>query len=158
MAKSVRASVSKRNSAKLRATVFGPADNARTARLSAKLQELASQPKPTDNEMKVDGMCVAHDCQSPRGILYILIDIQIQMSRANPRKPRSLKQVKVIILLNNTLPLSGSLFACADSSVAKIWTLIEEPGNPPKAALRNQDAFRNATRRTPLFSLRTHTG
>lgn len=50
MAKSVRASVSKRNSANLRATVFGPADAARTKRLSAKLQELASQPKPDDSE------------------------------------------------------------------------------------------------------------
>ncbi|PYH98924.1 sulfatase [Aspergillus ellipticus CBS 707.79] len=46
MAKSVRASVSKRNKAKLRATVFGPVVDARTQRLSAKLQELASQPKP----------------------------------------------------------------------------------------------------------------
>lgn len=46
MAKSVRASVSKRNSANLRKKVFGPVDAARTERLSAKLQELASQPKP----------------------------------------------------------------------------------------------------------------
>ncbi|KAL2862973.1 DUF2423 domain-containing protein [Aspergillus lucknowensis] len=50
MAKSVRASVSKRNKAKLRATVFGPAVDARTERLSAKLQELASQPKPSGQE------------------------------------------------------------------------------------------------------------
>lgn len=48
MAKSVRASVSKRNRANLRSTVFGPADNARTERLSAKLQEVASRPKPKD--------------------------------------------------------------------------------------------------------------
>ncbi|KAL4976194.1 hypothetical protein BDW66DRAFT_135856 [Aspergillus desertorum] len=46
MAKSVRASVQKRNKAKLRSTVFGPAVDARTERLSAKLQELAAQPKP----------------------------------------------------------------------------------------------------------------
>lgn len=104
MAKSVRASVSKRNSAKLRATVFGPADNARTERLSAKLQELASQPKSTDHEMKVNGMCIAHNCQSPPGILYVLIEIQIQMSRANLRKLKSLKQMKVIIPLSNTTP------------------------------------------------------
>ncbi|PLB49538.1 hypothetical protein P170DRAFT_475829 [Aspergillus steynii IBT 23096] len=50
MAKSVRASVSKRNKAKLRATVFGPAVDARTERLSAKLQELASQPKPSTQD------------------------------------------------------------------------------------------------------------
>lgn len=40
----------KRNKAKLRATVFGPAVDARTERLSAKLQELASQPKPSNQE------------------------------------------------------------------------------------------------------------
>ncbi|KAL4782744.1 hypothetical protein BJX76DRAFT_331821 [Aspergillus varians] len=50
MAKSVRASVQKRNKAKLRSTVFGPVVDARTERLSAKLQELASQPKPSDQE------------------------------------------------------------------------------------------------------------
>lgn len=48
MAKSVRASVSKRNRAKLRSTVFGPVENARTERLSAKLQEIAAQPKVND--------------------------------------------------------------------------------------------------------------
>lgn len=51
MAKSVRASVSKRNRANLRSTVFAPADNARTERLSAKLQEIASRPKPKDRDM-----------------------------------------------------------------------------------------------------------
>jgi hypothetical protein len=50
MAKSVRASVQKRNKAKLRATVFGPVVDARTERLSAKLQKLASQPKSNDQD------------------------------------------------------------------------------------------------------------
>jgi len=50
MAKGLRSSVRKRNKAKLRATVFGPAADARTARLSAKLQELASQPRPKKSE------------------------------------------------------------------------------------------------------------
>ncbi|KAL5337105.1 hypothetical protein BJX70DRAFT_400017 [Aspergillus crustosus] len=50
MAKSGRASIIKRNRAKLRSTVFGPAVDARTERLSAKLQELASHPKPSDQE------------------------------------------------------------------------------------------------------------
>ncbi|KAL4737237.1 hypothetical protein BDV11DRAFT_172130 [Aspergillus similis] len=51
MAKSVRASIQKRNKAKLRSTVFGPAVDARTERLSAKLQELAAQPKPRAQEI-----------------------------------------------------------------------------------------------------------
>ncbi|BDD56493.1 hypothetical protein MPDQ_006428 [Monascus purpureus] len=55
MAKSVRASVSKRNRAKLRATVFGPAVDARTERLSAKLQELASHAKEQErSSMELD--------------------------------------------------------------------------------------------------------
>ncbi|CAK42173.1 hypothetical protein AnigIFM59636_011960 [Aspergillus niger] len=54
MAKSVRASVSKRNRAKLRATVFGPAVDARTERLSAKLQELASQPRPNEEKPSME--------------------------------------------------------------------------------------------------------
>lgn len=48
MAKGLRASVRKENKAKLRATVFGPAEDARTARLSAKLQELVSRPKEAE--------------------------------------------------------------------------------------------------------------
>ena len=58
MAKSARSSVRKRNNAKLRSTVFGPAADARLARLSAKLQELASLPGPAQERknatMEVD--------------------------------------------------------------------------------------------------------
>lgn len=59
MAKSIRASVSKRNRANLRKKFFGPVVDARTERLSAKLQELASQPRPEKEEMETesaDGM------------------------------------------------------------------------------------------------------
>ncbi|KAL4950567.1 hypothetical protein BDW69DRAFT_171865 [Aspergillus filifer] len=64
MAKSVRASVQKRNKAKLRSTVFGPAVDARTERLSAKLQELAAQPKPSHHdESKPDGNATKMDTQ-----------------------------------------------------------------------------------------------
>lgn len=65
MAKSIRASVSKRNRANLRKKIAGPAVDARTERLAAKLQELASQPKPqppVKSEMEMgtdDGMCAA---------------------------------------------------------------------------------------------------
>ncbi|KAJ5675891.1 hypothetical protein N7462_008788 [Penicillium macrosclerotiorum] len=50
MAKSVRASVSKRNRANLRKKVFGPVVDARTERLAAKLQEIASQPRVKASE------------------------------------------------------------------------------------------------------------
>lgn len=54
MAKSSRASVIKVNRKKLKARVFGPAEDARTKRLSDKLLELASQPKPPKAEMEIE--------------------------------------------------------------------------------------------------------
>jgi len=51
MAKSSRASSNKRNSQALRAKVFDPAAVARAERLSAKLQELITQPKAKDPEV-----------------------------------------------------------------------------------------------------------
>ena len=55
MAKGARASSRKRNNAALRATIFGPAHDARTQRLSAKLQELVSKPKlAEERDMLVD--------------------------------------------------------------------------------------------------------
>jgi Protein of unknown function (DUF2423) len=55
MAKGARASTRKRNNAALRAKIFGPAHDARTERLSAKLQELVSKPKPEQERiMEID--------------------------------------------------------------------------------------------------------
>ncbi len=57
MAKGARASTRKRNNAALRAKIFGPAVDARTERLSAKLQELVSRPKPAEERaMEVDSV------------------------------------------------------------------------------------------------------
>jgi hypothetical protein len=47
MAKSSRASNKKANNVRLKSGVFGPVEDARTERLSAKLLELASQPRPS---------------------------------------------------------------------------------------------------------------
>jgi hypothetical protein len=57
MAKSSRASTIKTNNQRLKAKVFGPVEQARRERLSAKLLEIASAPKPekpeAENEMKI---------------------------------------------------------------------------------------------------------
>ena len=59
MAKGARASSIKTNNAALKRNVFGPVETARTERLSAKLRELASQPKPErtkeDDVMEEEG-------------------------------------------------------------------------------------------------------
>ncbi|KUJ20161.1 uncharacterized protein LY89DRAFT_780000 [Mollisia scopiformis] len=46
MAKGARASTRKANNVRLKSKVFSPVESARVERLSAKLLELASQPKP----------------------------------------------------------------------------------------------------------------
>jgi hypothetical protein len=53
MAKGARASKIKSNNAKLKSKVFGPVETARTERLSAKLLELASQPRPAPPDADV---------------------------------------------------------------------------------------------------------
>jgi hypothetical protein len=50
MAKSARSSNTKRNNKNLRTKIFGPAHDARTARLSAKLQELIAKPGPNEGK------------------------------------------------------------------------------------------------------------
>ncbi|KAG6365348.1 hypothetical protein INS49_006958 [Diaporthe citri] len=53
MAKSQRSSVTKANNQRLKKNVFGPVEAARQQRLSARLLEIASQPKPVpEEEMK----------------------------------------------------------------------------------------------------------
>lgn len=66
MAKSARASKIKTNNSKLKCRVFEPIETARIERLSAKLLELASQPKPTKKDS--DDMVMAIE-QGIRGFL-----------------------------------------------------------------------------------------
>jgi hypothetical protein len=54
MAKSLRASVKKSNKAKLRRNVFEPTERARNERLSAKLLQLAAEPKPSRDSKDVE--------------------------------------------------------------------------------------------------------
>jgi len=54
MAKGARASTKRANRTALRARVFKPVEDARAARLNAKLQELIDQPLPERTEMDLD--------------------------------------------------------------------------------------------------------
>ncbi len=58
MAKSSRSSTIKANNRRKAASVFGPAEIARNERLSAKLLELAKQPKPETSDVNMDGGCI----------------------------------------------------------------------------------------------------
>ena len=52
MAKGLRSSKLKANRAGLRSRVFGPSEDARKERLSAKLLEIVAKPKPSATEAK----------------------------------------------------------------------------------------------------------
>lgn len=71
MAKSQRSSVTKANNQRLKKNVFGPVEAARQQRLSAKLLEIASQPKPVpEKEMKdaaEKGMGLSHASHNVSG-------------------------------------------------------------------------------------------
>jgi hypothetical protein len=54
MAKSSRSSSRKANNQRLAAKVFGPAENARAERLSARLLEVAKQAKPETSDANMD--------------------------------------------------------------------------------------------------------
>lgn len=55
MAKSSRSSTKKENNRRKAASVFGPAEDERAQRLSAKLLELAKAPKPETSDVNMDG-------------------------------------------------------------------------------------------------------
>ena len=81
MAKGARASSRKRNNAALRAKIFGPAVDARTERLSAKLQELVSRPKPVDERaMLVDGEGAEKEEQKDAASINIVDGISLTPS------------------------------------------------------------------------------
>ncbi|KAI0383056.1 hypothetical protein F5Y04DRAFT_38341 [Hypomontagnella monticulosa] len=89
MAKSSRSSTRKANNQRLKAKVFGPIEAARAERLSAKLLELAAQPKPESNEMKIvdgdDAAKVDKDSAAPQANDNTTMDV-------DSVKPTSTKQ------------------------------------------------------------------
>ncbi|KIW97003.1 uncharacterized protein Z519_02394 [Cladophialophora bantiana CBS 173.52] len=87
MAKSARASVVKKNHRNLRAKVYGPASDARTARLSAKLQELAAKPKPeTEKVMDVDDKAGSAAGDQPHRSSSEVMDVDAQGASMKPVK------------------------------------------------------------------------
>ncbi|EXJ72064.1 uncharacterized protein A1O5_04567 [Cladophialophora psammophila CBS 110553] len=87
MAKSARASVVKKNHRNLRAKVYGPASDARTARLSAKLQELAAKPKPeTEKVMDVDDKAGSAAGGQPHRSSSEVMDVDAQGPSMKPVK------------------------------------------------------------------------
>ncbi|KAF3063790.1 hypothetical protein GL218_01449 [Daldinia childiae] len=93
MAKSSRASTRKTNNQRLKAKVFGPVEAARAERLSAKLLELAAQPKPQPegDDMKiVDG--AEEDATKEEDVATAEADNTMDVDSAKPTSKRSDKK------------------------------------------------------------------
>lgn len=90
MAKSARSSNTKRNNRNLRAKVFGPAHDARTARLSAKLQEIAAKPRPTDEKaMDVDELATEREEEQDQPIdSHVSEDMDMDGLPTKSKKPK----------------------------------------------------------------------
>ncbi|KAF1733395.1 hypothetical protein ACQRIT_003968 [Beauveria bassiana] len=94
MAKSGRSSTRKANNRRLAATVFGPAETARAERLSAKLQELAKQPKPETSDANMEDADVEAEAADAGDAVAMDVDKKraaskrIGRKRIDKRKPK----------------------------------------------------------------------
>ncbi|KAK2731955.1 hypothetical protein FQN57_003061 [Myotisia sp. PD_48] len=94
MAKGLRSSTRKRNKAELRAKVFGPAADERTARLSAKLQELVNTTKDstmTDSSSKDASNQIIESADAPK---EMEIDGQLTTHKRSERNGRIQKRTR----------------------------------------------------------------
>ncbi|KAJ5628372.1 hypothetical protein N7490_010600 [Penicillium lividum] len=94
MARSIRASVGKRNRATLRKKVFGPVVDARTERLAAKLQELASQPRPKAPEVKSDKTADQSSDAKAAALTDEAMDVDTKPSKSRSRKSGRVQKTK----------------------------------------------------------------
>ena len=122
MAKSARSSNTKRNNRNLRAKVFGPAHDARTARLSAKLQELVAKPRPADDKaMDIDDSVEQGDkdlkSQTPNDSEDMDIDAQRSKSIKSKSDP---KQRRKEHRISKKKPRNQMTFASERARKAKI--------------------------------------
>lgn len=130
MAKGARSSIRKNNNTKLKARVFGPVENARTQRLSAKLLELASQPKAPKFEMEVE---------EPTGKRFLHSQQHIFATRSTDFYPQDAKPADSETKQTSnadgassslSIPIPKSL-ACDTAAATAAVTLLTPPPSPP---------------------------
>lgn len=78
MAKGLRSSTKKANRTQLRSQIFGPVEEARKERLSAKLLELASKPQ-TAAEEDVN-MAAKHEGQGSSNVVRVALSAQLTIN------------------------------------------------------------------------------
>ncbi|KAG6007719.1 hypothetical protein E4U54_008791 [Claviceps lovelessii] len=87
MAKSARSNTRKQNNRRLYAKVFSPAEAARNERLSAKLLELAKQPKPESSDINMDADDNAEtEVDDEQGASDTAMDVDYKSSKSRSGK------------------------------------------------------------------------
>ena len=163
MAKGARASSIKTNNAALKKKVFGPVETSRTERLSAKLLELASQPKPEQVKeyVAMDVQESMHDFPSELWPLLIESASYLRSPDCPCRRIQAGRWYSYPNAYSHSWPnINLTLFL-------QIWMWIRIPQKPRRArslaraeskrggvAAKPQLSFRNIRRGTGLASQR----
>lgn len=97
MAKSKRASVIKNNNQRLKKNVFGPVEAARLERISAKLLELAAQPKPIKEvEMETVNEDEAKEATKDDSAMEVDSAKPVKVGSKKIEKKRRVKKNKIV--------------------------------------------------------------
>lgn len=128
MGKSARSSAIKKNNQKLKSRVFGPVEAARNERLSAKLMDLATQPKPPRAEMEVE-----NDGMPLRALQATLFSEDKNTDQVNHTDQKeSTSEAKEDqhegASPSLSIPIPASIFACQAGNNAQLPT---PPATPP---------------------------
>lgn len=105
MAKSARATSIKKNKSGLKKKVFGPVEAARNERLSAKLLELAQQPKPLRAEMEVEDGGARHLSRDTH-VRYANLDLNTDSKDADAEAKEEQQAVGALPSLSTPVPAS----------------------------------------------------
>lgn len=127
MGKGLRSSVNKTNNRKLKKNVFGPVETARTERLSQKLMELASQPKPPKSEMEVEESSGKNFC--PRDTPSLKLTPPCADSKQAESEAKAANANGALNAL--AIPVPKSLAHQCPATAAASMNMLTPPPTPP---------------------------
>lgn len=132
MAKGARSSANKVNKRALKSRVFGPAELARTQRLSDKLLDLATQPKPSKTEQQQNKgpqhryALHGHSTNCSSIVADMSHSTDITETQSEPREQGASPSLSI--------PIPESMFSANSLP-------LTPPPTPPSMSLQEQDAF-----------------
>jgi hypothetical protein len=148
MAKSARSSRIKKNNSALKKRVFGPVEIARNERLSAKLLELAKQPKPERGEMDIQLECRTPMREQKRLNKDLKTDLVTATDKKSSKKSKTDKDPESIAeggmpQLSATSPMSSMILrSLSPTAIVGAGRMPTPPPTPPSGSPRIEDTAR----------------